>query len=427
MAKTNLLVNRSIILILCLYPTFLLALKGGMNGSLFLLAIICIYSLFNKEDEARIVFDRCAIAFGIAMSSSLLAILLSQIYHYDFSARAYDSASRFLLAIPIFLALRNTSVRSITVLQYGFPLGAIAALLLVTCLSPYYPDDADRVRTYFLDSIHLGDLALMLGFLSLFGVNWEKADGWPVLLLKMVGLASGVFVSILSGSRGGWVAIPAFLLIWFLCRDSQKMLVKLGRAIFLTLLLGAAAYFLVDSIHARLGEIYSDLATFSQGNVDTATGIRLQLWEAALYLFIQNPVFGVGAEGFSHAMTTLSQQGLITAQAAALGRGEVHNEILAHTVRFGIFGLAAILAIHVVPFIIFLRARKTGSWQKRRAAEMGLSLVAGFMIFGLTVETFDLKLVAAFYSLTVAALLAAATSNQDITRATGIVRKDMNV
>jgi O-antigen ligase len=45
---------------------------------------------------------------------------------------------------------------------------------------------------------------------------------------------------------------------------------------------------------------------------------------------------------------------------------------------------------------------------------MGICLTFGFFVFGLTVETFNLKMTAAFYSLTVAALLAAATRKPSI-------------
>jgi O-antigen ligase len=38
---------------------------------------------------------------------------------------------------------------------------------------------------------------------------------------------------------------------------------------------------------------------------------------------------------------------------------------------------------------------------------MGMCLTLGFFVFGLSVETFNLKMTAAFYSLTVAVLLAA--------------------
>ena len=154
--------------------------------------------------------------------------------------------------------------------------------------------------------------------------------------------------------------------------------------------------------------VYSDLIQFTSGNADTSIGIRFQLWKAAFHLIAESPIFGVGADGFSKAMDTLSASGFITPAAAAYGKGEVHNEKLAQTVRFGIFGLCSILAIYFVPFFLFVRAAKAGTPQQNGAAMMGMCVTLGFFVFGLTVETFDLKMIAAFYSLTVAVLLAMA-------------------
>jgi O-antigen ligase len=155
--------------------------------------------------------------------------------------------------------------------------------------------------------------------------------------------------------------------------------------------------------------IYSDIFQFGSGNVDTSIGVRLQLWKAAIHLIAENPIFGVGADGFARAMDGMSASGFITPTAAEYGKGEVHNEILAQTVRFGVFGLASILAIYFVPFYLFLRVAKKGNQHQIGAAMMGMCVTLGFFVFGLTVETFDLKMTAAFYSLTVTVLLAIAT------------------
>ena len=66
------------------------------------------------------------------------------------------------------------------------------------------------------------------------------------------------------------------------------------------------------------------------------------------------------------------------------------------------------MSIYFVPFYFFLKAVKSDSAQRpaRLAAMMGMCVTLGFFVFGLTVETFDLKLTAAFYSLTIAVLLA---------------------
>jgi len=267
-------------------------------------------------------------------------------------------------------------------------------------------------HTSFMNHIHLGDMALLLGFLSLFSVNWTGRDHLLVKLLKILGLIAGLSVSVLSSARGGWITIPVFVFVFVYFRTTGKLFNKLLLVMLSIGVVGLFGYFFIEPIHQRLWMIYSDLSKFSGGHEDTSIGVRLQLWNAAFHLIAENPVFGVGAAGFAKAMDGLSATGLITPTAAGYGKGEVHNEILAHTVRFGIFGLASILAVYFVPFAIFLRAARSKLRQQNVAAMMGMCVTLGFFVFGLTVETFDLKMTAAFYSLTVAVLLAIATHNK---------------
>jgi len=103
----------------------------------------------------------------------------------------------------------------------------------------------------------------------------------------------------------------------------------------------------------------------------------------------------------------MQQSGKITPLAAELGKGEVHNELLSKTAGLGLPGLLAMLMIYLVPLRIFYRALRANSVQIRQSGMLGLIFVSGFMVFGLTVEVLNLTLATAFYSLTVAVLLAA--------------------
>lgn len=394
-------------LLLC-YPALLFLVRGGMNASLFLLAILSLYLLVNRKAWKN-KLDRADTYFSVAMASGLIALLFSQIYHHDLIARYFDSDARFLLAIPVLLALRHIDIKVLSIMQYAFPLGAIAALTVIMLTNPVIRTDAS---TSYMNHIHLGDLALLLGFLSLFSVNWIRTDHPLVKLLKILGLTAGLTASVLSSARGGWIAVPVFVFVFINCRINGRLANKVLLAMLLIGVLGLLGYFFIEPIRQRLWMIYSDLSQFSGGNADTSIGIRLQLWKAAVHLIAQNPVFGAGADGFRAAMDGLSASGFITPTAAGYGKGEVHNEILAHTVRFGIFGLASILAVYFVPFAIFLRAARSKIRQQNVAAMMGMSVTLGFFVFGLTVETFDLKMTAAFYSLTVAVLLAIATHDK---------------
>ena len=405
-AINNLFINRIVMLILLLYPMLLLTIRGGMNGLFFLLIITSFYYLFHTlKSTATSLWDGYSTAFAIAMASPILAVLLSQAYHGTFTAPPLDGPSRFLLAIPVFLALRQMEMRTITFLQYGLPLGALAASFnaVITHRDYFY----DHIN--FVNHIHFGDLALMLGFLSLFSINWATRDSAPVLSLKICGLLAGLYLSVLSGARGGWAVAPVLMLIWWQSHSPKISWSKLAAAILSITLAAALVYALVGTVQHRLDMIYQDLADFHQGNKDTSIGVRLQLWQAACYLFSEHPVFGVGPDGFAKMMASLSDNGMLTIEAARLGRGEVHNEILAKSVGFGIFGLLSIVSVYTVPLFIFLRSTRTSFAQAKTAAFMGICLVTGFIIFGLTVEIFNLKMTAAFYSLTVAVLLAAAT------------------
>lgn len=66
-------------------------------------------------------------------------------------------------------------------------------------------------------------------------------------------------------------------------------------------------------------------------------------------------------------------------------RGEVHNETLAKAAELGIFGLLSIVSVYAIPFIIFMRSVRFRISQEKSAAFMGICLITGFFIFGLTV------------------------------------------
>lgn len=392
-------------LILLSYPALLFLMRGGMNGAMFILAFFSLFLLATgcRQREPLVPAE---IAFGIAMSSGLVAIFLSQFYHQDLAARHFDSASRFLLAVPIVYALRYAgSARISSALQYAFPLGAIAALFAVEA---NHPSTSYAASTAFINHIHLGDMAILLGFLSLFSINWVRRDSLLVKTLKISGFVAGLIVSVYSQARGGWIAVPIFVALYIFSHSQGGYLKGLALTLVAVVLLTLVGYLFIEPVQLRIEKVYFDLSQFQSGNADTSVGVRLQLWNVAVQLFLENPIFGVGADGFGKVMESLRNLGEITPLAAEYGRGEVHSEILAQAARFGILGLCFVLSAYFVPLYIFVQSIKSANHQQAVAAWMGICVTFGFFVFGLTVETFNLKMTAAFYSTTVAVLFAAA-------------------
>lgn len=404
--KNNLAITRGIQGVLFAYPVLLLTVKGGMSASFFLLVAFSLYLLFGTaKGSIRQDMDRDIILFSVAMSATIISVLLSQIYHMDSSARAFDFPSRFLFSIPIFFALRNMDIKVIGILQYGFPAGAILIWAII-----WMTGQTMFAKSSFAIHIHLGDMALLLGFLSIFSINWTQKDSHLLVALKVLGLAAGLYVSLLSGARGGWAAIPVFFLVWILTSPKFRCgaIARLSAASVIIILVAVLSYYALDIVHIRVDAAISDLTSAP----DTSLGVRFQLWEAATQLFMQNPILGVGADGFGLAMNGMSDSGVITKVAAEIGKGEVHSYYFAVLARFGLIGLASVALLFFIPLWMFYKAMNSRHEFHRVAARMGFTLVLGFMVFCLTVEMFNLKMIATFYGVTLAVLMAAATNRK---------------
>ncbi|MGE0072349.1 MAG: O-antigen ligase family protein [Thiomonas sp.] len=414
--------------LLLVYPALTLTVAGAVNTVFFLLFLLSAARLLadlRNPREQRLAASRPgrrdplpasdAMLYTAAMAALPLAVFIGQCASQRWGWPYYDAVSRFLLATPIFFALRRLPPQRLLVLWPGMIFGAFAAAALVVFDPRDWgaSDGVARLGSAFVNPIHFGDIALTLGVLPALGLVQRpltpvsvRSMLWPAAAL--LAAAAGLYASILSGSRGGWVAIPLFVVLAAVFNRSAlhaRTVLVAALAMLLAVSLAAIA---VPETRQRIELVFSNLHAFDHGNEDTSIGIRFQLWKAAWVIFTEHPLFGVGMGGFKALMTPMQQSGLLTPLAADLGRQEVHSEILSRLSQLGIVGLAAIAAVYIVPARLFWRRVDAVSAASRAAARMGLALVLGFVVYGLTVETFDLTMTAAFYALTVAVLLAAA-------------------
>ncbi|MDD2720659.1 MAG: O-antigen ligase family protein [Gallionella sp.] len=389
-------------LLLIAYPSLMFTVKGGMNGAfLFLLILALVVWAVRPVGMAKVVWNGELALYLCAMVALSCAIFISQSVHQHYDGHPYDAASRYFLAVPVLLLLSRLRFAVVTLVAYGFPLATIAGLIVATRL------EDGRLLVLFMDLIHFGDFELLLGVLSLLSIDWVGRDKLLLRMLKIAGFVVGIYVSMRTGTRGGWVALPVFALIFMRYRLGSFSLKAISAAVMLMSVLCLPVYLFNPVIHDRVNMVEKDLIAFGAGSMDTDTGIRLQLYKAAGIIFVNHPLFGVGPEGFRRELEPMVKAGLITENAAILGQGEVHNELLAKAAELGLFGLIAMLMVYLVPFRFFYRAMCSEVRPIRQSGMMGLVFVSGFMVFGLTVEVLNLTLAAAFYGLTVAVLLAA--------------------
>lgn len=382
------------------YPSLMLTVRGGMNGVFILALVVALVAWPFKGREEGLFTGQEIRLYAWAMFGLTLATFISESYWQDYSGRSYDAAARYWLAIPIFLWFSRMEGQVFHALQYAFPLAAIAGFLLTD-------EMWGRSGISTLDLIHFGDMELILGILSLFSIDWFGRDSAALRILKIAGFVAGVAASFGSGSRGGWLAIPLFLLVFLYYNRNRLPFRMMAGVVVLAIASMAGLYAFNATVNERVGQMVSDIRHYQEGNRDTSIGIRWQLYGAALDIFSRHPIVGVGPTGFAREMQPMMEAGKLTPEAAHLGRGEVHNDVLSKTAGMGVFGLAAILALYLVPLRMFWQATRSAIREVRRTGILGVTFVGGMAVFGLTVEFLNLTMAAAFYAFTVAVLLAA--------------------
>lgn len=403
--------EKMVFLLLLAYPSLILTVGGGMN-TVFILSLLLslLFLPSRKLHEGSVFGKRDLWLFAMAMSGLLVATFISQSYWLNYSAHEYDAISRYWLAIPIFIWFSSLRPYTFTALQYAFPVAAIVGFFIS---SPAY-GGAGRATSAVLDPIHFGGLELLLGFLSLLTINWFGRDHKILILLKCAGFLAGVGASVASGSRGGWLAIPVLLLLMLYIYRRHLSWKRLSALILVIFASAVLMYEQHDFFKQRLDELTSEIQISrpedQAGNLDTSFGVRLQLYHAAIMIFLDNPFVGAGPQGFALQMQPMQAAGIITPMAAAMGRGEVHNDILSKAAGMGLPGLIAILALYAVPFRLFWKVSNSRFREVRRAGLLGSTFVSAIAIFGLTVEFLNLTMAAAFYAFTVAVLLAASNA-----------------
>ena len=392
------------------YPLLALSVRHAVGASFAILLLISLGFLWRNRMNSSLVWDSRAIAFGVAMALPTAAVLLHQMFTLEFNENPYDETLRYLLAVPIFLMLRASTINVASMAGYAFPLGAVVTLFVVSFYGDY--SVGLRLQSYFLNSIHFGNLALILGVVSLFSIRPGRSVPAPLLLLQVAGFIAGLYLSILTQSRGGWLAVPVLLLIWLHYNVKRLRGVQLMGGGVLVGILCIGAYLGVDSIQGRVNEIFHDLQAFFNDDKDTSIGMRLQIWAASLRIFLEYPLFGVGDAGYREQILLYAESGIMSARATEFALAEVHQQVLSYAVRYGLAGLLAMLAVFLVPLALFIWAARDLQSGQRDAAVLGIGVVSAFFIFGLTVEILNLKMTVTFYTMTVAVLMSAVKGDE---------------
>ncbi|KXU89151.1 polymerase [Paraburkholderia monticola] len=385
-------------------PAVNLIWRGGTGYCFFALVALALgAAIANRRMPGYFSALRTYRWYTIGMLAFVVGIGAQQLVLGYWLPREFDSVSRFMFALLVFLLLRQLPSRNLRMIGWGCAAGALAVGVWAFIAQP--PGgwtDAHRLNNSYTNAIPFGDTALLLAFLSVFTLGWDNPRDWRVLAPRVLALVSGGYASFLSGTRGGWLAVPMFVVLlgmqyhWF---THKKRLVIATLAI----VIAAGGLLSTERVQKRLAEVPSDVSMMHRGDDNTATGLRFELWNASRMMFKRHPAWGIGKGHLVDELGVMAKRGEVKAEIV---NERAHSDFFSTLAEMGAVGVICLLLLYYGMAVYFWRHRHASDPAIRAASYAGLAVATSTVIFGLTIDVLVPIMVTVLLALLVATLLA---------------------
>ncbi len=410
-------------LVLVIYPIAVLSIpkvNGLLTGILALTGIF--YLLFSRQHRNQISRDEAWLYFAMV---SFFSITLLATLNSGFTYGATGKFLHLLLFVPLYIFLRHTGI-NLGFLWYGLVAGSV----VTAGLALYEIEFAGALRVRSITHpIIFGDLSLLMGCMALAGIGWFKERANWQVILPVIALLCAVLSSVLSVSRGAWIAVPFILLIFFWYFKHyfswrQKALIYVSVLVFM-----AALYLIPQTgVSHHIERTVTSYNEYKGSEItsikrDTSIGGRFEMWQAAWKIYTDNPILGVGWKHFQENAQKQVDQGLRNKAAAYWPHP--HSQYLSVLASGGTFSFIFLMVLFFVPIKLFVKyINHSKSADVRRLALAGLLLVVSYMVFGFSEVMFERSRPVNFYSFYLAVFFAAiATVNRSAVADSSEIKK----
>jgi O-antigen ligase len=362
------------------------------------LLTVSIYLLCAHSEARKIYasFKPIALAFGLFLPYSLASIWLQ-----GGILKTSDNALHFLFFLLISVCFRE--LPSLRIFWCGISAAAFGA----GALAMYQRFGLHIERPYGMyginalglsGAIKFGMVTVVFSLLALLGAL-DKRTPMAMRLWHGIGALVGFAGCQVIGSRGPWltlVVIGIGIAVGKLPTLNRK---QRWMVLFFTLFF---SILLVTVFHSALSQSLSltlvEISNIQNGNHDTSLGQRIEMWKAAMTMFLTHPIFGVGMQQFGGHLQQLIASG--QAPQFILIFGHAHNEYLEVLATGGIVGFAYLLVLFGAPLVFFLRhlncRRADGG--DTAAPVGGLVTVLSFILFAMGDNLFDRQMTTSLFA-----------------------------
>ena len=363
-------------------PASAVWLGHGASGSAILLLIVSLCGLVLLRNESVVLNRNENILLSLFMLFFLYSFFSWWLHGMEDSGlKQIGKHFSFIFFIPIYYWLRRIRPRA-DYLYYGVVAGSFFSFL-----SAIFSDQTFGFGRAHgaLHPILFGNIALILGFMSFAMKDIINSKVMILRLIPVAALILGVMASVMSGSRGGWVAIPSLVVVllasrWGVFSARSKVIVLL-----LVFVFPVIAYLVpATGIGSRMDEAVSDIDTYIKADevVHTSLGIRLESWKAAYFMVIDNPLLGVGLGRFQEEASILIGEGVVHQGADQFNHS--HNDYLSQLAVNGLIGLFLLILMFVYPLKQFYNNFFSTDDEIKALAVAGACLIVAFMQYSLS-------------------------------------------
>jgi len=358
---------------------------GGQSAIVLMLTMFFV-AIARRKDSLKFKLENEEKVFVYLIFTFWILQLFGILYQpegYEFvNARAqlksFDYPMRWLLLLPIFFLLRRYVV-DWRVMAIGMSIGVFVSAGIATyqvyVLGMGRAYGASNHPIPFAELMVVADLLLWM----LMIYAWNNGNKIISFILLVASLA-GFYGSLLSVTRGAWLAYILMIVIWLIYMLKKGYSNKgsfFSKPVIARLLLAILVFYTVsqtDQYKVLQSRTVGTINNLSEGGYNAATGSRLEIYQDS-FRVIKQHLFGIGTDNFSAIKSK--------------GASHAHNEILNLWVENGIQGVIILLLLLGYVFKFFYKNLKHANDLVSVYAACGLMLIVSYMIFGFSQAVFS--------------------------------------
>lgn len=351
--------------------------------SMLILGGVMLYRKQVVWNSSLVTFSAIALLYLVSVAStSLLLHGTSEIASHKIN---------ILLMIIGFIALTWLLyvVRPTIDYFWYFLLIACIVMLVWAGLEFYHQGEAIlngtlRLGDLYSNPIKFGVFMNAIFILMLGGVLWAYQKHPAVMVVWLVLLLMSLLAVIFAQSRTAWIGWPEAIIGWgayylfiLLKSNKSKKLKYSLAALPVVLVLALFSFENVSKVFETRYEATVDNIDqyVNKGNHSSSLGIRFMMYETAVDMVMEKPVFGIGAEAFQNKFKERTADKIrerFGDDVEGYKHSHVHNQFLMTWVQYGVLPTLILIVFFIYLLQFFVKGVRVSSYADKPVFIAGL-------------------------------------------------------